>query len=93
MRRIGQYLSVNRLERPNGRKTDRWEVLTNAGELLGGIQWFGRWRQYTFDPAPGTTFNRDCLLDIATFLHDTNNRHRALRAKERDEDAKAHLDH
>ncbi len=53
---------------PSG-KTERWDVVSKAqGAVLGTIQWFGRWRQYTFDPKPGTTFNRACLQDLAEFL-------------------------
>ena len=58
-------------------KTSRWSVLSRTqGSLLGSLQWFPRWRQYTFDPADGTTFNAECLKDVAEFLLDANARHR-----------------
>lgn len=63
--RIGKYLSVRDEPVAPGRKTRVWSVLTNHGDVLGFVRWFGRWRQYTFDPSTGTGFNRDCLLDIA----------------------------
>ncbi len=65
---------------PAGRKTRVWAVRTNYGDVLGHVRWFGRWRQYTFDPAVGTTFNRDCLIDLAAFLSDVNCDRRAQRA-------------
>ena len=80
--RIGEYLSVERLERPPKRKTDRWRVVSNYGDELGTIQWFGRWRQYTFHPAPDTVFNRGCMIDLCAFLEKVNAEHRQA-AKER----------
>lgn len=75
--RIGKYLSVERSHyQPRGGRTVRWNVLTNHGDCLGAIAWFGRWRQYTFDPVQGSTFNRDCLLDIAAYLERINREHR-----------------
>ena len=79
MTRIGQYLQVQDLPRRPGRTTDRWQVLGNGGDVLGVVQWFGRWRQYTFDPAPGTTFNATCLRDIAAWLDKINRERRASR--------------
>jgi hypothetical protein len=62
---------------PDGMKTKRWFVFPNQpGELLGTITWFGRWRKYTFNPMPGTTFEEDCLRDIATFVEDETRKHR-----------------
>lgn len=79
MTRIGKYLSVDRMERPANRKTDRWCIFANSGVVLGDVEWFGRWRQYTFNPSPSTTFNSGCLGDLATFLEQVNERHRAER--------------
>lgn len=42
---------------PSGR-TKRWEVRSISQDAsLGGIEWFGRWRQYVFAPGPETVFN------------------------------------
>lgn len=55
------------------KKTACWIVRSKStGAVLAEIAWFGRWRQYTADPRPDTTFNRGCLLDIANFLGDLN---------------------
>lgn len=80
MKRIGQYLQVEKLDRHGGRKTDVWNVLTNDEAELGQVRWFGRWRGYTFQPHPDTIFNHRCLTDLAAFLADVNMRHRAIRA-------------
>ena len=45
---------------------------SRTGQILGEISWFGRWRQYSFDPEPSTTFNNGCLQDIAGVLSDLN---------------------
>ena len=62
-------------------RTRVWRVHSaQHGGELGTIKWFGRWRQYTFNPEPGTTFNPDCLREIASYcftrtqLHRTGNR-------------------
>ncbi len=77
---IGKYLSVERSDyQPRGGRTTRWRIVGQHGDMLGTVSWFGRWRQYTFDPAPHTTFNRECLLDIAKYLERVNKEHREQR--------------
>jgi len=77
MERIGKYLMVEKLPDIPGRKIYRWHVRGNGGGLLGIISWHGPWRQYTFDPEEMTTFNKECLEDIARFLGRINKEHRA----------------
>ena len=49
--------------------TERWAVTSmSSGDRLGGVAWYGPWRQYTFDPERGTLFNSGCLAEIAAFL-------------------------
>lgn len=79
MTRIGKYLNVELQARPANRKTDWWCVLANNEDMLGTVKWFGRWRQYCFDPSSQTTFNRTCLQDLAAFLEQVNERHRVER--------------
>lgn len=61
------YLEFKRDRRAEeGRKTQVWAVRSAMhGDPLGTIRWFGRWRQYTFFPEPGTTFNPACLTEIS----------------------------
>jgi len=70
--RIGQYLRVMKVE-ISGKKTCDWAVLSNDGSELGVISWYGPWRQYTFDPISGATFNSQCLEDVAAFLKRSQN--------------------
>lgn len=84
-KRIGRYLMVEQIyveqrDRPAGHKTDKWSVLTNDGGLMGEVEWYGPWRQYTFNPFPGTTFNTTCLMDLTMFLGEQNKAQRAARS-------------
>lgn len=64
-----EYLFFESVAVPEARKTGVWNVGSrNGGDLLGIIKWFGRWRQYTFWPERGTTFNKGCLEDINEFM-------------------------
>lgn len=36
-----------------------------SGDLLGRVQWFGRWRRYAFFPTEGTAFDISCIGEIA----------------------------
>jgi hypothetical protein len=78
--RIGQHLSVVQLPLVPGRKTKQWSVLSTRGDEVGQVQWYGPWRQFTFDPRPSSTFNRACLLDLARFLERVNREQRDKRS-------------
>jgi hypothetical protein len=86
---IGKYLEAREWSKLSPtHKTRRWGIYSTAhldrdeGSLLGFVAWFGRWRQYTFDPKPGTTFNRGCLADITAFLEKVNLEHRKERKRD-----------
>lgn len=60
-----------------GLKTQRWEVLAKRDRtVLGVIKWFGAWREYTFFPSYGTTFNVGCLREIAERCGNLTREHR-----------------
>ena len=62
-------------------KTRRIVVLgVRRGDHLGDIRWFGRWRQYVFEPAPGAVFNVTCLASLADRLGHLNTMHRVGRS-------------
>ena len=65
---IGKFLAVDAVPSARGAKTLRWALLNRGGSRLGVISWYSPWRCYTVDPEPGTTFNSQCLRDIARFL-------------------------
>ena len=67
---MSEYLEFVDVPNHSG-KTRKVNVVSKKhGYSLGLIQWFGRWRQYVFVPAPETVFNKDCLRDIAQYLQD-----------------------
>lgn len=39
-----------------------------GGYPMGTISWYPRWRQWTADFDPGTTWSRDCLADVCEFM-------------------------
>lgn len=64
-----QYLRFQEMEPPPGRKTKVVLIFSvRSGDVLGMIRWYGSWRQYTFFPNPGTTWNSDCLDDVNSYI-------------------------
>lgn len=64
----GKYIRFYLSEDQPNKKTHVWEVTAKAGGFLGQVRWFGRWRKYSFFPAPDCVFEETCLGDIAEFL-------------------------
>ena len=60
-------------------KTKRWIVTAkdDATDMLGEIQWFGRWRCYVFY-AFNAYFEWRCLRDIANFCEQQTKIHKGL---------------
>lgn len=53
---------------PSG-KTSRWNCYNNTShEKIGGVYWYGQWRQYIFAPVAQTVFSTGCLADIQSFM-------------------------
>jgi hypothetical protein len=75
---IGKYMMAYTLPTKPGRKTLRWRIASRSSDAtLGRVAWYPAWRQYTLDPAPNTTFNAQCLDDMATFLRSVRNLRRS----------------
>ena len=54
-------------------KTTEWNVINNKSEmLLGTVQWYGPWRQYTFEAIDQPILNNGCLVELADFLSELN---------------------
>lgn len=70
--KIGKYLEACKLPPVARRKTDQWDIRSVSGSLQGRVYYEGRWDQYEFKPAVITTFNAECLTDLARFLKDEN---------------------
>ena len=39
-----------------------------AGDILGKIEWYPRWRQYVVEFEEGTVWSQDCLADVRAFI-------------------------
>lgn len=57
-------------------KTKLFQVISNDGDHLGEIRWFGRWRKYCFMPAPNTVFEQVCMREVSTFIESETSKHR-----------------
>jgi hypothetical protein len=78
---MSQYLDFRLVGTTPSGKTEVWEVMSrSSGYPLGEIRWFSRWRQYTFSPILETTFNPDCLREIAQHTDSLTHRHRGKAA-------------
>lgn len=74
---MAKWLKFNHSRNSKSGKTKIWEVLTTYDDsLLGIVGWFGRWRKYSFYPAPNTVFEKDCLRDIADFCETETEKHK-----------------
>lgn len=68
------------------RKTYIISVQSKDDTNLGTISWFAPWRQYTFNPGSSSTFNAECLKDIADELKRMNVGHKRMLAKRKDKE-------
>lgn len=58
-------------------KTRVWIVARIGGDDLGLVQWFGRWRQYCFFPAPATVWSDGCMRQVQEFVAAATKAHRS----------------
>lgn len=61
----GTYIVFRNIGHIGKRKTLTWEV--RSGSLLGHVEWFSRWRKYSFFPMEETVYEQTCLREIAEF--------------------------
>ena len=65
---IGEHIYTRECEQPPQRKTKRWTVVANDGEMdLGEVKWYGAWRCFAYFPLDDTLYEKTCLRDIANF--------------------------
>ncbi len=70
-----KYMTFRLVERKP--KTTGWDVINNKSDaLLGVIEWYGPWRQYTFEAIDQPIFNNACLTELAAFLTELNEQQR-----------------
>lgn len=72
MKTEGKYIRFEKIPKDLNRKTDIYKIVTkyDTPEILGSIEWFGRWRKYAFFPAKNTVFEPICLNDIINFINE-----------------------
>lgn len=79
---------VTYVQRPRkaGRRTESWDLWSTKGKAhLGVISWHAPWRRYCFSPADETTYDAECLAELAKFCEDETARRQATRRAEREE--------
>ena len=59
-----------------GKVTKVWTVMGGA-ELIGRVRWFGRWRKYSFFPAPLSVYEE--VREIAFFCETATRLHKAAK--------------
>lgn len=74
---ITEFLNIIEIPARRPRKTKIWIVRTKYGETLGTVAWFSHWRKYAFSPASNCIFEQDCLRDLAQFMEERTNEHKA----------------
>lgn len=63
-----------------GRKTTTlvWGVRTTETQThLGYVKWWSPWRRYAFFPDNATLYEETCLTQIATFVQNETDKHKA----------------
>lgn len=85
--KIGKYLWAIEVAAPN-RVTKVFDICCDendrAGNRLGVISRFGRWRQYAFYPDANMVFEKQCLRDLASFCERLMAERKAEREAERE---------
>ena len=88
-----QWIIYKQVPMPQDRKTAVVDVVNRNSDVpIGRLAWYGAWRQYTFFPGPDTTFNSDCLNDIAGACATLTEKQRALWAGQKRTSADRSLD-
>lgn len=70
---------VDKGDSPSGKTKIWWVESVSSNKVLAAIKWFSAWRQYCFYPVADTIWNKECMLDVGTFLEKVNNEHAWLR--------------
>lgn len=78
-----KWLRFIELPREIGRKTKAFQVTTKVEhehgrdeQVLGRIAWYGGFRKFAFFPAPHTSFEQQCLRDLAAFTEQQTKEYR-----------------
>lgn len=81
---LGQHLDFLLIDDHVKRRTERWQVVNQEGEILGLVAWYSQWRRYTFTPTSGSlVFDAACLVEITTCLAMETRKRQRAREQER----------
>ena len=47
---------------------DEWAVFDKSNNVLGTVQWYGRWRAHVYHPTANTVLSEECLRSLADWL-------------------------
>jgi hypothetical protein len=81
----GAFIMFKRSGMSKSGRTQLWGIYASEDDqFLGGVSWYGPWRQYVFHPAGATIFEKVCLGDIAQFLKDLADLRKEQKNRERE---------
>jgi len=66
--KLYKYFQVHELPKQNNRKTSDYEIMTHAGNPLGRIEFYNKWRQHVLVPKNFTFWSKGCLTDVNNFI-------------------------
>lgn len=82
---MSEYEYINITETHDTGKTKRWDIRSKSfDDMLGSIFWYGNWRQYIFNPEPGTIYSAGCLDDIRSFIANEMETRKVAAGKEKE---------
>lgn len=83
---MSKWIEFSEPMKSDSGKTNIWSIFSSGYKddpdeekdfWLGEIKWRGGWRKYSFFPAQDTTYEADCLRDIADFCETETKKLRA----------------
>ena len=76
------YMDFVLQSQEEGRKTEKWKVISAMGSYqLGVVSFHPAWRKYVFWPERNTIFDPVCLRELADFVERQTNHWKAKKGK------------
>ena len=76
------YMDFVLQSQEEGRKTEKWKVISAMGSHeLGVVSFHPAWRKYVFWPERNTIFDPACLRELADFVERQTNHWKAKKGK------------
>ena len=74
MHKLYKFFQIQGLPKKKNRKTIDYEIMTHAGNPLGRIEFYNKWRQHVLVPENSTIWSKGCLADINNFIDGLKNK-------------------